>query len=854
MKPLSIEMQNFGAIAAATIDVSQIACAAICGPNGAGKSTAFTIAPMFALFGMTKAGTGADDMVRAGENMATVTFDFEHHGSIWRVIRTRSKQGRGKSTLDLQRQSGELWVSESGASIAETQKRIVNLLGLDADTFAASSMILQGDAGNFTKRPAGQRKAILAQILQLDQYDHLQEKSREKVTQLNLEIERLKIKQGEIDTRLYFKPELLTELDACEKQCKGIEELLPQQEGSLQKLQIEYEKLLNGQQEKEETTKQLQQLRDQTIVKKQDLDNERQREKIAQSILDKKEDILRAATAYDAIKIQITALNAKKDEKALLFAEAKQQKQDLDNLLLANMQTATDISVLTAAAADRQQIENAKNEYDTLLNQHNDLLSLREQYRKHSDIVRDLQARLKEESDRNQSRMDKLKGDLKNLEVKADMLERAECVDIEKANCRFLRDAIIANNELPAVKALLETEQTEHLKKKTELDGQIDVAHKELLSLKYDPLAITETEQRIGELKPQVDKLAQLQAKLPLLDNLQNQLTDGEKRAQVLQERIQVMRDKWRVLSEGMEQLPTLEKKRDELAAEAAQKEQLPVAQEAIVAAQARITSLTDELQQLQVNVATLEAKIKAIQENTSSINVKEESIHKLRETLQTSRTQQIQLIGRIGGIKAKLDALAEDETAKKELQASMPPLALRYTRYKTLMRAFGRDGIPALIIENAVPELERIANDILGQMSAEKNYLRFETQKELKSKKGMAETLDIIVGDWAGERIYETYSGGEQLRIDFAIRFALAELLARRAGSKVDWLTIDEGFGSQSDEFLPMVIEAVQNIADRFGRVLVISHVKAVQEAFAERIEFVPSTAENGITQVHVR
>jgi ABC-type hemin transport system ATPase subunit len=41
-----------------------------------------------------------------------------------------------------------------------------------------------------------------------------------------------------------------------------------------------------------------------------------------------------------------------------------------------------------------------------------------------------------------------------------------------------------------------------------------------------------------------------------------------------------------------------------------------------------------------------------------------------------------------------------------------------------------------------------------------------------------MTETLNIIVGDWAGERIYETYSGGEQLRIDFAIRFALVELL----------------------------------------------------------------------------
>jgi exonuclease SbcC len=83
------------------------------------------------------------------------------------------------------------------------------------------------------------------------------------------------------------------------------------------------------------------------------------------------------------------------------------------------------------------------------------------------------------------------------------------------------------------------------------------------------------------------------------------------------------------------------------------------------------------------------------------------------------------------------------------------------------------------------------------------------------------------------------------ELRIDFAIRFALAELLARRAGAKVDWLTIDEGFGSQSDEFLPMVIEAVRNVASRFGMVLVISHVKAVQEAFEQKIFFRP-TDEN--------
>jgi exonuclease SbcC len=109
------------------------------------------------------------------------------------------------------------------------------------------------------------------------------------------------------------------------------------------------------------------------------------------------------------------------------------------------------------------------------------------------------------------------------------------------------------------------------------------------------------------------------------------------------------------------------------------------------------------------------------------------------------------------------LDGLAQDEITRQALVDEMEPLAKELVRWQQLVKAFGKDGIPALIIENAVPELERIANDILSQMSGGKNFLRFETQKELKSLSGMAETLDIIVGDWAGERIYETYSGGER-------------------------------------------------------------------------------------------
>ncbi|MCZ7674381.1 MAG: hypothetical protein M5U34_48245 [Chloroflexi bacterium] len=73
-----------------------------------------------------------------------------------------------------------------------------------------------------------------------------------------------------------------------------------------------------------------------------------------------------------------------------------------------------------------------------------------------------------------------------------------------------------------------------------------------------------------------------------------------------------------------------------------------------------------------------------------------------------------------------------------------------------------------------------------------------FETQKRLKSRDGIAETLDIRISDGAGERPYDNYSGGEQFRVNFAIRLALSQLLAKRAGARLQTLVVDEGFGSQ--------------------------------------------------------
>jgi len=102
----------------------------------------------------------------------------------------------------------------------------------------------------------------------------------------------------------------------------------------------------------------------------------------------------------------------------------------------------------------------------------------------------------------------------------------------------------------------------------------------------------------------------------------------------------------------------------------------------------------------------------------------------------------------------------------------------------------------------------------------------------------GVAETLDILIADGLGTRAYEMYSGGEAFRINFALRVALSQMLARRAGAQLRTLFIDEGFGTQDEAGRAKLVEAITAIQDEFDLILVITHIDDLRDAFPVHIE----------------
>ncbi|MEB3161001.1 MAG: exonuclease subunit SbcC [Synechocystis sp.] len=216
--------------------------------------------------------------------------------------------------------------------------------------------------------------------------------------------------------------------------------------------------------------------------------------------------------------------------------------------------------------------------------------------------------------------------------------------------------------------------------------------------------------------------------------------------------------------------------------------------------------------------------------------------IQQLESTVQQRRQQLDQLLAQKGGIEQRLIHLDNLHIEYRETQQQFQGVKKQFRVHEELGRAFGKNGIQAMMIENILPQLEAETNYILARLTGNQHHIQFVTQREGKSstkrKPKMIDTLDILIADAQGTRPYETYSGGEAFRINFSIRLALAKLLAQRSGTALQLLIIDEGFGTQDADGCDRLVAAITAIASDFACILTVTHMPQFKEAFQQRIE----------------
>ncbi len=185
MRIQKLTMTAFGSYAGTTeIDFADLdgGLYLVRGDTGAGKTTIFD-AIVFALYGESSGGAREPAMMHSDFAPKTadmaVELDFEHGGGRHHVRRS-VHFGKNRATNEYEAQSPDAEFREEGKTVIngarKVNKRIQELLGLDATQFRQIVMLAQGEFRQFLEAKSDKRAEILGRIFDTAPYRALQDR------------------------------------------------------------------------------------------------------------------------------------------------------------------------------------------------------------------------------------------------------------------------------------------------------------------------------------------------------------------------------------------------------------------------------------------------------------------------------------------------------------------------------------------------------------------------------------------------------------------------------------------------------------------------------------------------------
>jgi len=501
-----------------------------------------------------------------------------------------------------------------------------------------------------------------------------------------------------------------------------------------------------------------------------------------------KEALLRDREADRARRESLDELAARAETTRTAIGEATRRLSQLEKAVSGKAALLDGIRRAEETQTYAQELE-AKRQEDERLAHEAELVEQRKRAAaaEHAQAVRSLKERIEGARSGHERQVRSLRQRVEDLKSQAEPLERVPCADTQMAaTCPLIEAARRAKAALPGVQA--------ELAKLLDSDPTADDA-KRLSALESQPVAQAE-DKRLREIAR-----ARKEAGYDAAEHAKAKQAAGKLRD--LQESL-------RRVERAEAQLAEVRTQLDGLAAEAKQTAE-------------RKAALEKELGPARDWDALLAKAEQAIKTARSAIAG-------LQAKLQTLGQQH-------GALEERL-RLAEQAVAEVEqLSVQLRDGDRRLNLLKILAQAFGKSGIPALLIEQAVPDLEAVANDVLSTLSDGRMSLALRSQRETKAKT-IQETLDIVIADDQGQRPYESFSGGEAMRVDLALRIALSVLLASRAGARCEMLVLDETCAPLDAQGRALFVDCLGRISDRFATVLVVTHVDELKELFPYRFE----------------
>ncbi len=832
------------------IDFSDFDLACISGANGAGKSSLLE-AITWVLFG--EARRKDDAVINQHATTAEVILNFEYENQMYQVQRSKSKDKTTLLEFRIQSPDGR-WKPLTESSLRGTEDLIRKTLHLDYDTFINASFFLQGKADQFAQQRPSDRKRILSGILGLEIWDSYKEEASRRRRGFETDLDVVNGLLEEIENELKEENNRKSRLVELEKDLKSKKSLLDARKALLDQQRLLVDRVANDHKAAEKQSAEIQRLRSELDRSVDELNERRLEKREYQQKIQSEAEIIQAVERWKAAQLALADWEAiasnfheyeSKRQGPLLTIEGERAR--LETELNTLSQKDAEIKILEGGiSALEKEIEDYAQNIAGLNSQLDTRAAIETEMRN----LLDEKSRAKAENLQLKTEMDELKDRISRLsETKGAVCPTCE-KPLNSGERHRLIDDLVARGKT----------RGDTYRENQKIIEQCEISYRErettLVGLQRVEAEL-KLQQRLFDSKS--DELRKNR------EEVETWKKDGQKR---MAELGQILNSS-NFAIDARRELAAIDASLKELGYDAAAHEmvrkaemdgrasqdlllKLEQAKAALVPLEREIKNLENSIDKNEKHLAALEEEYRAAVRKLDEESADLPDFSKLESEYYEIQEDVNQTLNNIGYTRNQVDVLDRQREQKAVKLEEKENLNVQIANLKILERAFGKDGIPALLIEQALPEIESHANDILDRLSAGSMSVKFETQREFKDKKrdDRRETLDILIRDSAGERPYEMFSGGEAFRVNFAIRLALSRVLARRAGARLQTLVIDEGFGSQDADGRQRLVEAINLVRSDFSKVLVITHLEELKDAFPARIE-VTKTQQGSQVQV---
>lgn len=842
MIPLKLSVRNFLCYRddVPPLDLRGVHVACLCGANGHGKS-ALLDAITWCLWGQARTGSrNHDGLITYGESECRVELDFLAQGQTYRAIRRRRSTGRGRSELDLfVLDDADNPRAITGNSLNETSTRIRNLLGMDYDTFVNSAFLLQGRSDEFTRKTPAERKEVLSSILGLGLYEIMQAAARDRRAEWQNRAARTEGALTQSKTALEAIPDPTQELALVEQRQTELNGELAKASAEAMEMQAAVEELRRKESELATVQRQISRLGEDIRRANDAMATAQRRVENTQSRKERAGEIDAGVKGLKAAREELEHLETARREHDRLRERRNELQATVDR-----EEAALTSGALELARRIKEELEPLAEQGSGIAKQLADLSEVEETLGNEADNIN---ARNAEAAELHgviavkRGEMERCIADGKELRARQQDMASAgalcplcrtpltedACEDIAEWYEGEISAKLALHKEIKRTLDELGQRHTQLVSdaegRRSALAGRQRQTQQERGRLEQQRRQSDDAKEQLGLLKP---RLAQLQEALAISDFA------GDERAGIVE------------IDEAISALEYDDARREEayrltqsLLHWESERRDLDTALARLPDDEAEMRQNKEQAARWGEELALAEAGLTEARADVAELPEREAAVKSAESAVSELSRERDELLARKGRLEGDderrrtyIDEITGLERSHVEAQAEQGI-------YQELSAAFGRSGVPAMLIDAAVPHIETEANYLLGRMTDNRLAVKMETQRTNQGG-SVTETLDILVSDELGSRSYDLFSGGEAFRINLALRIALSKVLSQRLGAPLPTLFIDEGFGTQDAAGRERIVDAIASIQDDFEKIIVITHLDDLKDLFPVRIE----------------